>query len=123
MSTDKLIAQANSIEHSFSEIVRKIMRQKFVAKFKGDEATADALNAEEQKIRTALHEARDRIFRVNLSDTKIDELISALDDETKAARQSLKAMQDLADFLEKAKKAAKVATDILKTVRTVVGIV
>lgn len=120
MSTKKLVDLTNSLEHSFSEIVRKTMRQKFVARFAGNEELAMALDAEEQKMRAALHEARDRVFRVKLSDTNIDELVSALDDEAKAARKSLKNMQDLKNFLDKAKQAAQLAVSILETVSRIV---
>lgn len=115
MKGGRLIRLANSIEHSYAELARIIMRKKFEARFKGDEEVAQELDALEKKIRSSLTEARDRVFRMKLSDEKIGDLVDGLEREVSKAREAVRKMRKHKNVLDDAKEAANLATNVLNT--------
>ena len=117
MTEKRLIRIANSIEVSYAELARIIMREKFKARLAGNNNLALALDTEEKKIRSCLTEARDLVFRVKLSDEYIGELLSDLEQEAKAARDAIKQMRKLEDVLGTAKKVTDLAASVTKTLK------
>lgn len=121
MSESELIKIQNSLEHSFGEMLRAAVSEQLKAKFAGDTAKFNALVKAEETAREKLLEARRRAIAANLSSEQIDALVDKLSKQAGKARDLLDNLRQTKKVLENLKKAAELATAILKTVAAILA--
>ncbi len=120
MSKAKLTEQQNSLEFSYSEIIRIAIREQLKAKLSGDDALLKDLVAEEEKIQAERREARRMAMIASLTDDRIKKLTGDLANHVKKARKLLEDLRRTQKVLEKVKEAAELATSIVSTVAKIV---
>lgn len=119
----KLVKITNSIDFHFSQYSRMVRKEKLLAWKQGDTGRYDRLDKALKESRKHVNEVLDILEDRMLSTEIVNELVSNLDTQTARARKILEDMRKLTDKLKKIEEGAKMALEILTTVKDLIKIV
>lgn len=118
----KLVKIANSIDFHFSEYARKLREEKVKARLLGQNQRFERIDTALRNARASVNEALDILEDEMLSTATVDELVNRLDGHASSARDLLKQMREMADNLKKIEDGAKLAAEVLKTIKQIVSL-
>jgi len=119
----KLVTIINSIDLYFSQYSRAVRKEKLLAWKRGETERHDRLDKALKESRKYVNETLDIVEDRMLETDVINELVSNLDKQTTRARKILEDMRKLVDNLKKIEEGAKMALEILTTVKKLIGVV